>query len=133
MFTRPTEVPHPNHSRHLSAVINLGTNDYLWARPELVETYNATYVDLVSAADQAYGPGTVHFFLACGPMDDTYCANVDWIIEEVTSKGIVATLLDQTPFLNGTYGEACCGHPSEAILKVMAESAVAFIKGAMGW
>ena len=114
-------------------MINLEKNDQLWGRPELIETYNATYVDLVSAADEAYGAGTVQFFLACGPMDDTYCTNVDWIIDQVTSKGIMATLLDQTPFLNGTYGEACCGHPSEAIDQAMAEGAIASIKETMGW
>ena len=66
-------------------------------------------------------------------MDSTYCTQVEWIIAQLTTDGVSAYLLDQTPYLNGTYGKACCGHPSAAIDEAMAEGAIAFIKGKMGW
>eukprot|EP00966_Prymnesium_polylepis_P243765 5637452-Prymnesium_polylepis.1 len=55
-----------------AVVINLGTNDNLYNRPELLPTYNSTYLQLVLNAGKSYGKQTA-FFLACGPMDDTYC------------------------------------------------------------
>jgi hypothetical protein len=56
-------------------VINLGTNDQLGGRPQLVPAYNATYLALVEDAAAAYGAGTT-FFLACGPMSTSYCDEV---------------------------------------------------------
>ena len=59
--------------------------------------------------------------------------NVEWVITEVAQSGVSAYLLDQRGFLDGEFGEPCCGHPSAAIDQGMAESGAAFIKETLGW
>lgn len=115
-----------------AVVINLGTNDKLHIRPQLVDSYQRTYLDIVLSAHSAYGPGT-HFFLACGPMDEHYCDSVSWVLDEASARGIDATFLDQRGFLDGSYGEGCCGHPGREVDVAMAESATRVITQAMGW
>ena len=61
-----------------AVVINLGTNDQLNHRAQLIPSYNATYLALVEAAARAYGGGAT-FFLACGPMSTAYCDEVAWV------------------------------------------------------
>jgi hypothetical protein len=39
----------------------------------------------------------------------------------------------QRGFLNGTFGPACCGHPSIEVDTAMAKSGAAFIKQTLGW
>ena len=115
-----------------AVVINLGTNDNLEGRPYIVSPYNETYVDLVIAASANYGLDT-HFFLACGPMDNSYCDAVEWVIAEVAQHDVKASLLDQRGFLNGDYGEDCCGHPSASIDDAMATGAIETIRATLGW
>lgn len=44
-----------------------------------------------------------------------------------------AHFLDQRPFLNGTHGGACCGHPSKQVSDAMAKAASAEIAQIVGW
>lgn len=83
-------------------------------------------------ASANYGP-QLEVFLACGPMSETYCAPVQDVLSNVTAKGVKAHFLDQRGFLNGTFGKACCGHPSIEVDTAMAENGAAFIKSALGW
>ena len=117
-----------------AVVINLGTNDHLGSTA-IIESFNSTYEALVVAAAKVYGSDT-HFFLACGPMSDSYCAEIDWVIARVTAQGLKASLLDQRGFINSnnTYGRACAyGHPGSHIDTAMAQNGSAFIKQTMGW
>ena len=117
-----------------AVVINLGTNDHLGGEA-IIAQYNQTYKALVVAAAKAYGAKT-HFFLACGPMSNQYCDQVNWVIEKVTTEGLKASLLDQRGFINSnnTFGRPCAyGHPGSQIDHAMARSGSAFIKHAMGW
>ena len=115
-----------------AVVINLGTNDQLHARPELVSSFNATYLELVLAANEAYSMGEDSigptFFLACGPMSSEYCPNVEWIIDQVGLRGVHAVLLNQTGFAC-----SCCGHPGSVADAAMADAAVALIRSTMHW
>ena len=112
-------------------VINLGTNDGLSRRPQNVAEFNSTYLGLALSASQAYGDN-VTFFLACGPMDESYCASVQWVIAELTKRGKPAHFLDQRGFLKPS-GAACCGHPSADTDMKMAAAGTAFIAETMGW
>ena len=112
-------------------VINLGTNDGS-ASTDPKYTYVQTYTDLVMNASVNYGKN-LHVFLACGPMSEHYCEPVFDVIGNLTSKGVHAHFLDQRGFLNGTFGPACCGHPSIEVDTAMAKSGAAFIKATMGW
>ena len=49
------------------------------------------------------------------------------------ANGVKAHFLDQRGFLNGTFGPACCGHPSIEVDTAMAKSGAAFIKQTLGW
>ena len=61
----------------------------LSARPQLIPSYNATYLALVKHASHVYGPAT-HFFLACGPMTTTYCSQVAWVLAQAQAAGALA-------------------------------------------
>lgn len=112
-------------------VVNLGTNDGSAAtNPEL--KYVETYTELVLNASATYGPN-LHVFLACGPMATQYCDPVNQVIQNVVSKGVKADFLDQRGFLNGTFGNKCCGHPSIDVDNAMAKHGAAFIKKALDW
>ena len=58
------------------------------------------YEALVVAAAKAYGNST-RFFLACGPMANDYCSEVNWVIGRANAVGIKAYLLDQWGFEDG--------------------------------
>jgi len=119
-----------------AVVINLGTNDGLTGgRAAFISSYNQTYEALTVAAATAYGNKT-HFFLACGPMSDHYCDEVNWVIAKLTARGLKASLLDQRGFINSnaTFGRPCAyGHPGSQIDRAMAKNASAFIKQVMEW
>lgn len=112
-------------------VINLGTNDGAAATDPKYH-YVQTYTDLVNQASTHYGPN-LNVFLACGPMSTSYCDPVHEIITAAAATGIKAHFLDQRGFLNGTFGPACCGHPSVEVDTAMAKNGAAFIKQALGW
>lgn len=110
-------------------VINLGTNDGGSARdPKYVETY----LSLVMNASHAYGPH-LNVFLACGPMSNAYCPYINQVITQATKAGVKAHLLDQTPFLNGTFGPACCGHPGTKVDTAMAKAGADVIGSILNW
>lgn len=115
-----------------AVVINLGTNDNLGGRPELMDTFRSTYLNLVMDAHTAYGVGT-RFFLACGPMDEHYCDSVSWVLGEAEGRGVNVTFLDHRGFLDGSHGSSCCGHPGRDVDVAMAEKAAQAIAVAMGW
>jgi len=112
-----------------AVVINLGTNDGTYAqKPE----YTDAYLDLVRKINKAYA-GKATFFLACGPMSDAYCPQVDNVLATIKSEGIRGEFLDQRGFLNGTFGPACCGHPSAQVDVAMAASGAAALARGLGW
>lgn len=113
-------------------VINLGTNDHLEKHPENINVYNSTYLDLVLQAASAYGPN-VRFFLACGPMSDKYCPEVEWVIQQAVARNVHAQLLDQRGLDDGTHGPKCCGHPGVEIDAVVASKGAQAIGDALGW
>ena len=111
-------------------VVNLGTND--GAAAALPE-YTATYLELLRNASHEYG-AHLAVFLACGPMSDAYCDPVRAVVAAARADNIVdAHFLDQRPFLNGSFGEPCCGHPSAEVDAAMASDAAAFIAETLGW
>eukprot|EP00949_MAST-11_sp_MAST-11-sp1_P005114 g5114.t1 len=113
-------------------VLNVGTNDRLGQRTENIARFNATLLNIVERASANYGRSTA-FMLACGPMDEHYCASVEWIIDQAKSKDIKAGFLDHRHYLNGTFGEPCCGHPSTAVDAAMAKGTADAIRAFMGW
>ena len=112
-------------------VINLGTNDG-GAATDPKYKYVETYTDLVLTAASHYGP-ELHVFLACGPMRETYCEPVQQVLANLGKQGVHAHFLDQRGFLNGTFGPACCGHPSIEVDTAMAKHGAAFIAKTLGW
>jgi len=83
-----------------AVVINLGTNDGLTGgRASFIDSYNQTYEAMVVAAAKSYGEET-HFFLACGPMSDHYCDEVNWVIGSLQARGLKARFLDDGPNTN---------------------------------
>lgn len=116
-----------------AVVINLGTNDH-FSWPLVIPAFNATYLELLLLAARSYGPST-HFFLACGPMQDAYCPNVFWVMDQAREEmpDLKVTFLDQRPFLNGSYGPRCGYHPSVEVDAAMAEAAIPTIREAMKW
>jgi len=112
-------------------VVNLGTNDNS-AAIDPSYNYTDTYEQLVLRAAASYGPA-LHVFLACGPMSELYCDPVQEVLRRVTAKGVQAHFLDQRGFLNGSFGPACCGHPSSQVDAAMATHGAAAIKAALGW
>jgi hypothetical protein len=106
---------------------------YVKANHTKRQAYKRRYLELVTAAADAYGKDT-GFFLACGPMSTDYCPEVDWVISELTSVGIKAYLLNQSKFEDGMYGKSCAyGHPGSRDDSAMAKSGSAFVQEAMGW
>ena len=112
-------------------VINLGTNDG-GAAVDPKYSFTAVYSELVMEAARHYGEG-LHVFLACGPMSETYCEPVAAILKNVTGRGVKASFLDQRGFLNGTFGAACCGHPSAEVDAAMAAAGADAIGRVLGW
>ena len=112
-------------------VINLGTNDG-GAATDPKYKYIETYTDLVLSVAKHYGPD-LHAFLACGPMRESYCEPVQQVISNLDKQGVHAHFLDQRGFLNGTFGPACCGHPSIEVDTAMAQHGAAFIAKTLGW
>jgi len=110
-----------------AVVINLGTNDGLGRRTELIPTFNATYLKLVLAAGEAYGDKT-SFFLACGPMTNNYCDQVHWVIAKAKAAGVQAFFLD---FVGLPHN--CCGHPCAADDVVIGNFTAKTIAAQMGW
>lgn len=120
-----------------AVIINLGTNDVMggWRKPiSIVDTFNATYVSLVQRILNAYGAST-HIVLACGPMTHKHCSAVQWVVEHSRASfdGLKISYLDQTHFLNGTYGPRCCYHPSGEVHAAMATAGAQFIGRLLGW
>ena len=110
-------------------IINLGTND---GGNSLKPQYTEIYTKLVMEASKNYGPN-LNVFMACGPMSEVYCKPIENVIAAVKAHGVKAHFLDQRGFLNGTFGPACCGHPSVEVDTAMAKSGAAFIKATLGW
>lgn len=109
--------------------MNLGTNDKRHAgSPQFVEAY----IDLVKKAHQHYGDG-LNVFLACGPMSNKYCDAVNQTLGNATAMGIKAHFLDQLPFLNGSFGQKCCGHPGADVDAAMGKYGAEFIADTIGW
>lgn len=92
-----------------------------------VASRHLRYLDLVLDAGRTYGAEKT-FFLACGPMTDAYCGNVEWVAAAAMAHGVRAFLLDQRGFACD-----CCGHPGSKADAQMADRTVAFIKDKMGW
>jgi hypothetical protein len=112
-------------------VINLGTNDG-GAATDPKYNYVGVYTELVMEASRHYGPD-LQVFLACGPMSDGYCGSIQTVITNVVAKNVKAHFLDHRGFLNGTFGPACCGHPSIQVDTAMATYGSKVIKAALGW
>jgi len=113
-------------------IVNLGTNDGdAVLDPDY--DYVGVYANLVADAARLYGVDRMHAFLACGPMSDEYCDPVFKVIANLTARGVKAHFLDQRGFLNGTFGPACCGHPSIEVDTAIAKKTAATIKEALGW
>ena len=116
-----------------AVVINLGTNDHTqW--PLVIPAFNATYLELLLLAARSYGLKT-HFFLACGPMQDAYCENLFWVMEEAQKEvpELKVKFLDQRPFQNGSYGPTCGYHPSVWVDAAMAAAAIPTIRESLDW
>jgi hypothetical protein len=111
-------------------VVNLGTNDFM--EPRHHGNYVPAYIELIKAAHGYYGDG-LNAFLACGPMSSSYCPEVHAVIGNLTAMGIKAHFLDQTPFLNGTFGHRCCKHPSAGVDAAMGKYGAEFIAKTLGW
>ena len=111
-------------------VINLGTNDDLRSNPGYIASFNATYLELVLATSKRYTPRT-HFFLAVGPLADTYLNETVWVRDQALARGVPASILDQRGLLVG--GAVCCGHPGTKIDAVMAANGTATLRATMGW
>ena len=75
-----------------------------------------------------FDPATA-FFLACGPVVDDYCAEVQDVVTALTDSGRTAHFLDQRHL----QGAACCGRPSVADHTRMADHAAADVGGTLGW
>ena len=112
-----------------AVVVNLGTNDMLKRRPQNTAKFNATLLALLQSTRSVYGAST-HFFLACGPMDESYCDSVQWVVHELD---VNTHFLDHRGFLNGTWGPACCGHPSARVDAAMASLTISQIQESMNW
>lgn len=118
-----------NFSAHRvdAVVINLGTND----QPAPPATrWQTEYVAFVQRAIALYGPPSPSFFLAYGPMRDSYEPFVRNVSATLTAAGVRAFPLNLTlPHpLTG-----CFGHPSAADNVEIAASARPQIAAAMGW
>lgn len=118
-----------------AVVLNVGTNDHIGmqdgAEPGAFET---DYLAFVNKISEAYGP-QVHFFLACGPIGAAKesCPHVQEVARKAQQKGLHAHYLDHQGFLNGTFGQPCCGHPSVQNGLAMAGVASGLITQALGW
>lgn len=66
-------------------------------------------------------------------MTDKYCGTVQQTIDKAVAMGIKAHFLDQRGFLNGTFGPACCGHPSAQVDAAMGAFTADVISSVLGW
>ncbi len=62
-----------------------------------------------------------------------YCDEVGWVLAEAKKRGIHAYFLDHRPFMNGTYGPACCGHPSAQVDTAIARFTASVLAAALDW
>ena len=121
------------HAESLGPNADTNWTSYVKANYTKRSAYKRRYLELVTAAANAYGKDT-GFFLACGPMSTDYCPEVEWVISHASSVGIKAYLLNQSKFEDGAYGKSCAyGHPGSRDDAAMAQSGSAFVKQAMGW
>jgi len=111
-----------------AVVINLGTNDGLGHRPYLLPNYTAAYAQLAANITGYYGVAT-KIFMACGPMDSAYCAVAQALAANLTN----GVFLDQRNFLNGTFGQSCCGHPGTTVDAAMGKAGAAAIGEVLRW
>lgn len=86
-------------------------------------------MQMIGNLSHAYS--NTHFFLACGPMSEAYCDEVNTIISNARQQNIKAHFLDHRGFLNKT--NACCGHPSVTADIAMAKNTSDFISATLGW
>mmetsp|Transcript_6726 Transcript_6726/g.18503 ORF Transcript_6726/g.18503 Transcript_6726/m.18503 type:complete len:494 (-) Transcript_6726:28-1509(-) len=117
-----------------AVLINVGTNDRLGQRPHLDLHFRQTYLRLLLDVAAAYGPST-RFLLACGPMDEAYCAAVQGVAAQASGPPhhLPISLLDHRGFLGTPHGAACCGHPSALAGAAMAKRAVELLQHDFGW
>jgi hypothetical protein len=110
-----------------AVVVNLGTND----QPAPPATrWQAEYVAFVQRAIALYGPPAPSFFLAYGPMRDSYEPFVRNVSATLTAAGVRAFPLDLT-LPHAMTG--CFGHPSAADNVEIAAKARPQVAAAMGW
>ena len=111
-------------------VLNVGTNDRLGQRTENIARFNATLLNIVERASANYGRSTA-FMLACGPMDEHYCASVGGSsIKRRARTSRLASWI--TPYLWHVW-RTLCGHPSTAVDAAMAKGTADAIRAFMGW
>lgn len=120
-----------------AVVINLGTNDRL--HPRMKTPWDAQFIDIfrtfimnisTTYSTLSSSAGTSpHFFLACGPMTDSYCPHVDVLLKEFSEgKKINATFLDHRGVPND-----CCGHPGPTANVEMGKRTSDTISRVLGW
>lgn len=110
-------------------IINIGMMDGKQVgTPQWLDHYTA----LVTFASKKYGKD-LNVFLACGPVTSRYCADTRLVVERTRQLGVKSHFLDQRPFLNGTYGGSCCGHPSLQVAEKMAAAAAQTLEKVVGW
>jgi hypothetical protein len=112
-----------------AVVINLGTNDWVIG-PNISANYTRNYLEFIHQAVQHYGTET-HFFLACGPMTNSYCPEVHEVINKTQALNYKTHFLDHRNLLNST--NQCCGHPDVVADKTMADRTIETIKTILGW
>ena len=83
-----------------------------------------------SAATHRHHPDATHLVLSS---DRRRLGVAAQVLATVRSAGVKAHFLDFTPYLNGTFGVACCGHPGSEVDAAMANKAAATIAAALGW
>eukprot|EP00976_Prorocentrum_cordatum_P083786 1185380-Prorocentrum_minimum.AAC.1 len=54
-------------------------------------------------------------------------------VEQLRARSVAAHFLDLRGFLNGSYGPACCRHPSAEVDAHMAQRGVEAIRSVTGW
>ena len=84
-----------------------------------------------SAATHRHHPDATHLVLSSDRRRPLGVAAQ--VLATVRSAGVKAHFLDFTPYLNGTFGVACCGHPGSEVDAAMANKAAATIAAALGW
>lgn len=116
-------------------VMNLGANDHI-GLPDgaSADDFQHDYLEMVKSIGRSYGPD-VQVFLACGPIGASRgsCPHIRAVASKASDAGIKAHFLDQQGFLNGTFGEPCCGHPSVQNGLAMADAASNLLERELGW